>query len=228
MPKIVNHDQRREEIAKVACTVVAQYGFLQATTIRIAEAAGFTTGMIAHYFSSKKEIIQAALHLSLKRVEQRLQNEGESLEAVLANMLPLDAERLQEACFWTAYWGQVLADKELSELNQWVHREYARLYERVFSRYWPAWSQLPLAMRNNIKSGISTFIDGATTQAALFPTEHTSDSLEKQLKLQIKFWLNYSQNELLNQRRGTKVLRINRADINTSNHSRALKRSKLV
>ena len=42
--------QRRDEIAQVACKVVAQYGFEQATVVRIARAAGYTTGMVAHYF----------------------------------------------------------------------------------------------------------------------------------------------------------------------------------
>ena len=36
MPKIVDHDQRRDEIALVACRVVADYGFDQATVVRIA------------------------------------------------------------------------------------------------------------------------------------------------------------------------------------------------
>jgi TetR/AcrR family transcriptional regulator, transcriptional repressor of bet genes len=195
MPKIVNHEQRRQEIAKVACTVVASVGFEQATIVKIAAAAGFTTGMIAHYFATKKEIIQAALHLSLKRVEQRLQVEGESLEMVLANMLPLDQERAEEASFWVAYWGQVLADKELKTLNSWVHREYARLYERVFARYWPEWHEFTPATRRAVSGAVSTFIDGATTQAALFPAENPPELLLSQLSRQIQLWYQYAKSE---------------------------------
>jgi len=192
MPKIVDHDKRREEIAKVACMVVAELGFEQATTIKIAEAAGYTTGMIAHYFTSKKEIIQAALHLSLKRVEQRLQVNGESLGAVLSNMLPLDAERAREASFWTAYWGKVLADEELQKVNQWVHREYAKLYERVFSRYWPEWSQWTKSTRKIVQNAISTFIDGATIRSALFPKENPPELLMEQLNRQLTLWFGYA------------------------------------
>src|SRR5271167_330496 len=64
MPKVVDHAQRRDEIALVACQVVARYGFQQATVARIARAAGYTTGMVAHYFESKQEIILAALPLA--------------------------------------------------------------------------------------------------------------------------------------------------------------------
>src|SRR5580658_2766127 len=107
MPKIVDHAQRREEIAHVACQVVARFGFEQATVARIARAAGYTTGMVAHYFESKQEIILAALRLMLQRIEHRLTRErrsGEaSLVAVLSEALALDAQRFTECAFWMAF-----------------------------------------------------------------------------------------------------------------------------
>src|SRR6266436_6793172 len=72
MPKIVDHDQRRDEIALVACRVVAEHGLDQATIVRIAREAGYTTGMVAHYFDTKQDIIIAALRLLLRRIEERL------------------------------------------------------------------------------------------------------------------------------------------------------------
>jgi len=39
MPKIVDHAQRRDEIALVACRVVAEHGFDQASMVRIAREA---------------------------------------------------------------------------------------------------------------------------------------------------------------------------------------------
>ena len=50
MPKVVDHAQRRDEIALAACQVVAKYGFEQATVARIARAAGYTTGMVGALF----------------------------------------------------------------------------------------------------------------------------------------------------------------------------------
>ena len=82
MPKIVDHEQRRDEIALVACRVVAECGFEQATIARIARAAGYTTGMVAHYFDTKQDIIIAALRLMLRRIDERLlrNSEGERPE----------------------------------------------------------------------------------------------------------------------------------------------------
>src|SRR5580658_4051231 len=154
MPKVVDHAQRRDEIALVACQVVAKYGFQQATVARIARAAGYTTGMVAHYFESKQEIILAALRLMLLRIEQRLtreRNGGEvNLLDVLSEALPIDEQRFTECAFWMAFWGQVSADKKLKRLNIWVHREYLRLFQRCLAEYWPEWSAWQPAVRDQV------------------------------------------------------------------------------
>src|SRR5579862_1071049 len=94
MPKIVDHEQRRDEIALVACRLLAEYGFDQATIVRIAREAGYTTGMVAHYFDTKQDIILAALRLILRRIEERLTAGADAqrpdLLALLTEALPLD------------------------------------------------------------------------------------------------------------------------------------------
>src|ERR1700736_3198292 len=128
MPKIVDHEQRRDEIALVACRVVARYGFEQATIVRIAREAGYTTGMVAHYFDTKQDIIIAALRLILRRVEERLTRSGAGgrpdLLTLLTEALPLDDTRYTECAFWIAFWGQVPADRGLKRINAGLHREY--------------------------------------------------------------------------------------------------------
>ena len=154
MPKIVDHEQRRDQIALVACRVVAENGFDQATIVRIAREAGYTTGMVAHYFDTKQDIIIAALRLILRRIEERLTKPpGESqtdLLTVLSEALPLDEQRYIECAFWTAFWGQVSADKRLKRINAWVHREYMRLFERCLSEGWTLWPQLTAATREQV------------------------------------------------------------------------------
>ena len=144
MPKIVNHEARRDEIALVACRVVAQFGFEQATIVRIAREAGYTTGMVAHYFDTKQDIIIAALRLILRRIEERLTRAGDAgaepdLLALLTEALPVDETRYIECAVWIAFWGQVPADRRLKSINAWLHREYLRLFERCLARGWPDW-----------------------------------------------------------------------------------------
>ena len=197
MPKIVDHAQRREEIAHVACQVVARHGFEQATVARIARAAGYTTGMVAHYYESKQEIILAALRLMLLRIEQRLTRERETREAnlldVLSEALAIDAQRFTECAFWMAFWGQVSADKKLKQLNVWVHREYMRLFARCFAEYWPEWPAWPSAVRDQVLRSVVTFMNGLTASAVTSPRDWPAAMQVQQLRLQLELlrhWAN--------------------------------------
>jgi AcrR family transcriptional regulator len=191
MPKIVDHDQRREEIALAACRVVAQRGFERATSVAIAREAGYTTGMVAHYFDSKQEIIIAALRLILRRIEERLARPAPSLLALLTESLPVDTQRYMECAFWTAFWGQVSAVKQLKRINAWVHREYMRLFERCLAQSWPEWGAWPATVRDPVLRSVVTFINGITASAVVsradWPAERQIEQLHLQLTL-LRAW----------------------------------------
>jgi TetR/AcrR family transcriptional regulator, transcriptional repressor of bet genes len=189
LPKKVDHSRRRDEIALVACQVVATRGFEQATVVRIARAAGYTTGMVAHYFDSKQDIIMAALRLILHRMDQRLAlQSGQSapdLQAVLSEALPIDAQRRIECAFWTAFWGQVSADRRLKRVNAWVHREYLRLYERCVTEQWSESGSWPPEVRDQVLRSIATLINGITASAVSSPGDWPANEQTKQLNLQL-------------------------------------------
>jgi AcrR family transcriptional regulator len=189
MPKIVDHEKRRDEIALVACRVVAEGGFDQATIVRIAREAGYTTGMVAHYFDTKQDIIIAALRLMLRRIDERLQRNSESerpdLLALLTEMLPVDEERYIECAFWIAFWGQVTADKRLKRINAWVHREYQRLFERCLSRAWPEWTRWSAEARDSVLRSLITFINGLTASTVASRGDWPAEKQLQQVRLQI-------------------------------------------
>jgi AcrR family transcriptional regulator len=190
MPKIVDHARRRDEIAQVACQVVATHGFEQATVARIARAAGYTTGMVAHYFDSKQDIILAALRLILMRIEERLTRERDGGEAnllsVLSEALAIDGPRFIECAFWMAFWGQVPADKKLKRLNAWVHREYMRLFARCFAEHWPEWRSWTAPVRDYVLRSVVTFMNGLTASAVTSPRDWPARTQIEQLNLQLE------------------------------------------
>src|SRR3981081_4837692 len=100
MPNIADPDHPGHQIRLVARRVVAENGFDQATIVRIAREAGYTTGMVAHYFDTKQDIIIAALRLILRRVEERLTRSSAAgqpdLLKLLTEALPLDETRYIE------------------------------------------------------------------------------------------------------------------------------------
>jgi AcrR family transcriptional regulator len=185
MPKIVDHDERRDQIALVACRVVAENGFDQATIVRIAREAGYTTGMVAHYFDTKQDIIIAALRLVLRRIEERLTKPSTDLLTLLSEALPIDEQRFIECAFWSAFWGQVSADKKLKRINAWVHREYMRLYERCLSEGWEIWPQLSTATRGQVLGSVVAFINGLTASAVPNPGDWPAAKQVEQLRLQL-------------------------------------------
>jgi TetR/AcrR family transcriptional regulator, transcriptional repressor of bet genes len=190
MPKIVDHDQRRDEIALVACRVVADYGFDQATVVRIAREAGYTTGMVAHYFDTKQDIIIAALRLILRRIEERLTRAAGQIRPdlllLLTEALPVDQQRYTECAFWIAFWGQVSADKRLKRINAWVHREYMRLFERCLARSWPEWARWAPTTRDQVLRSIVTFINGLTAGAVVSQSNWPPEKQVEQLRLQLQ------------------------------------------
>jgi TetR/AcrR family transcriptional regulator, transcriptional repressor of bet genes len=190
MPKIVDHAKRRDEIALAACQVVADHGFEQSTVARIARAAGYTTGMVAHYYDSKQDIILAALRLILKRIEERLTRERDAGEAnllsVLSEALPVDPQRFTECAFWMAFWGQVSADPKLKRLNAWVHREYMRLFARCFAEHWPEWNSHSESVRDQVLRSVVTFMNGLTAGAVTSPRDWPARKQIEHMQLQLE------------------------------------------
>src|SRR5580704_9253264 len=190
MPKIVDHEQRREEIALVACRVVARHGFEQATIVRIAREAGYTTGMVAHYFDTKQDIVIAALRLILRRIEERLtpsEADGPAeLLTVLTESLPVDETRYNECAFWIAFWGQVPTDKRLKRINGWLHREYLRLFERCLARGWREWPRWPAGTRRQVLGSVVTFINGITASTVASRSDWPAERQIAQLRLQLE------------------------------------------
>jgi len=190
VPKIVDHQKRRDEIALVACRVVARFGFEQATIVRIAREAGYTTGMVAHYFDTKQDIIVAALRLILRRIEERLTPRAAPdqppLLTLLTEALPVDETRYIECAFWIAFWGQVPADRRLKRINAWLHREYLRLFERCLARGWSDWASWSPAKRDQVLRSVITFINGITASTVANRSDWPATRQVAQLRLQLE------------------------------------------
>ena len=72
VPKIVDHELRREEIVDAVWRLIARDGIASATTRSIAAEAGCSNGILSHYFADKSEVLNAALLRGYHRVEGRV------------------------------------------------------------------------------------------------------------------------------------------------------------
>ncbi|MYE13400.1 MAG: TetR family transcriptional regulator [Gammaproteobacteria bacterium] len=107
MPKIVDHDARREAIAECAVRAVAEYGLDRVKLEHVAGIAGCTTGSLMHFFPNKRAILEAALQHVATRLAERYGAARDAADLVdaLASVLPLDATRQREWRVWVSYFG---------------------------------------------------------------------------------------------------------------------------
>jgi AcrR family transcriptional regulator len=65
MPKVVDHELRRTDIARAALGVIAQKGLVATTMRDVALAASCSTGMVNHYFVDKDALLLATAKLAV-------------------------------------------------------------------------------------------------------------------------------------------------------------------
>jgi TetR/AcrR family transcriptional regulator, transcriptional repressor of bet genes len=134
VPKIVDHEQRREELAAAVWRLASRDG-LDAVTIRgVSAEAGWSTGALHHYFSDKEELLLFAFKTVADRVGRRVATaraeSGEPLElarALLAIGLPLDDERRDETRVWFAFLGLALTRPPLARAQRLAYEAWRRI-----------------------------------------------------------------------------------------------------
>lgn len=67
MPKIVDHDQYREDLLHQFFELFAHRGYLDVTMRQIASELGVSTGTLYHYFPSKKSLLEELFHMASRR-----------------------------------------------------------------------------------------------------------------------------------------------------------------
>lgn len=118
MPKIVDHNQRRNELVQVIIKVIYERGLNGATVRTISRAGGFSSGVLSHYFSNKDEMIKFAFggvaDIIFERVEERLRHAkgAERVRILIEEHLPIAAHD-DETAVALAFWEVAMHDMQL-------------------------------------------------------------------------------------------------------------------
>ncbi len=122
MPRIVNHDKRRREIAEAVWQVTATRG-LEAVTMRsVAAAAGISVGRIQHYFSTKEEMVRhgcrALIDVASETFEQRAPADRplEVLRELFTHAIPQTEDMKVGATVWYAYLARSVGDPKIAAI----------------------------------------------------------------------------------------------------------------
>jgi AcrR family transcriptional regulator len=106
VPKIVDHDERRRQLAQATLRVIGRGGLGSATTRAVAEESGWSTGVLKHYYADKDELLNATLRelerLNVERFEiaGREQTGFDALRASVAAILRGDPSETRS---WIAF-----------------------------------------------------------------------------------------------------------------------------
>src|SRR5919107_3298082 len=176
MPKVVDHEQRREELATAVWRLAAREG-LEALTVRaVAEEAGCSTGALVHYFSDKEDLLLFAFRTVADRVgrrvakvETRTSDPLELARAMLAEGLPTDRARQEEVRLWFAFLGLALTRPVLARAQRVTYRAWR---DRVAEHLRAA--QESGAIRGRVDcadeaAALVALVDGLAVQATFEP-----------------------------------------------------------
>ena len=198
VPKVVDHDQRRADLARAVWAVIGLHGIEGATVRRVAEQAGVSMGGLRHYFDSQQGLLRfAALAVGSNvgaRVSAHLQSDGDATDRaqlLLEAMLPLDEERRVEADVWLAALVRSRVDDTLQELRSraWTGtRHICRLavgLRRGIAVPEMIGGELPDADLEQWAAHLHVFVDGLTLQAVTYPDRLSADDLRAAVHRQL-------------------------------------------
>ena len=102
VPKLIDHDRRREEIATATWRVILANGVSCVSIRTVAAEAGISTGSLRHVFPRKTDLLVHAMQLVDQHAWERIQRHLDEPDArtralaIIKELLPLDAERRAE------------------------------------------------------------------------------------------------------------------------------------
>lgn len=185
VPKIVDYEQRREELGVALLEVLSREGIDGVSIRNVAAQAGWTRGVITHYFSDRDELLLYAYRLALQRELDAVETHDEdplgNLTAVLVRALPIDETSSLDFRIFLGLLGR-LADRP--GLAASLAADHANYENRVIEAVRAALDAGAIRSRlsaETIAEMLSVYVDGLTVACAIDPTQRSQPELEARI-----------------------------------------------
>ncbi len=135
MPKIVDHDRRRQEIARLTLEVMRREGLENASIRGIAQRGGLSMGVLTHYFRTKDELVVFTFRWLAEHTFAQLAALRESYSPGLARLqAAMDAHLPQASepaalALWMSLWGKAVRHTAFAREHRYYYRRW-RAYVR--------------------------------------------------------------------------------------------------
>ena len=194
MPKIVNHEQRKQLIAEATWRVILERGMEGATVRNIAQEAGLSLGALRHYFSTQEELLVYAYTLVKERAGQRIEQIAaeplppkEMALQILLQTIPTDPTTRAEMEVWFTFMAYARTKPEMApaysdDIFQGIQLLFRQLEEHGL---------LAPCDKETEMEKLYAIVDGLAVHALLDPERVNKERVTAVLKSQLDQLIRY-------------------------------------
>jgi len=161
-------EARRRQLIEVTIDSLAEVGYVGSTLAQIAQRAGVSPGLVAHYFDDKDGLLEATFRTLARGIGDRMREalrragtpRGRVQAVIDTNLAPEEFDQ-RTGTAWLAFWGQVLHVRGLKRVQTVYQRRMLSNLRHALKRLLPADEARSLAAM------IAAMIDGVWLRAAL-------------------------------------------------------------
>ena len=132
---------RREQIVRATVRCLAREGYTRLTMKKVAREAGVSQGILHYYFADKRAMLAATLEVVTRDLDRRVaaaqsrtgRDPTARLRALVRACLEVAVRRPEFWVVFVEFWGEMLHDRRLRDLNTAVYARTRRLIGRLIA-----------------------------------------------------------------------------------------------
>jgi AcrR family transcriptional regulator len=132
---------RRAQIVRATIRCLARDGYTRLTMKRVAREAGVSQGILHYYFADKRAMLAATLEVVARDLDRRVaaaqsrtgRDPRAWLRALVRACLEVAVRRPEYWVVFVEFWGEMLHDRRLRDLNTEIYARTRRLIGRLIA-----------------------------------------------------------------------------------------------
>ncbi|PYM21222.1 MAG: transcriptional regulator BetI [Candidatus Rokuibacteriota bacterium] len=140
-PKVGMGPIRREQIVRATIRCLAREGYTRLTMKKVAREAGVSQGILHYYFADKRAMLVATLATVSRDLDRRVaaaqshttRDPAARLRALVRACLEVAVRRPEFWVVFLEFWGEMVHDRRLREVNAEVYARTRRLIARLIT-----------------------------------------------------------------------------------------------